>query len=151
MNRSGRWMWTDQSDAYVLMRPMCEARCEILSSAMNVARPALSRFKLSMHACAVETVSTTMLSKRPQHVEMATSYLASMPPRSPCKHKNHTIVNFCTKPRNRSDANLPSDPERRASVRCSSFASDSRPVCCCVAFAALRWISLQSKAEIRIH
>lgn len=38
-----------------------------------------------MQSCAVFTVSTMMLSSRPQHVEIATSYLAGIPPRSPSR------------------------------------------------------------------
>ena len=54
-----------------------------LSRAMKVAIPTFPLFRNSTHLTAVSIESTTMWSRAPQAVLMATSYFSSMAPRSP--------------------------------------------------------------------
>ena len=59
---------------------------------MNVADPTLFLFRNSTHFCAVLMVSTTMWSRAPHAVDMATSYCSSIPPRSPYELKWHEML-----------------------------------------------------------
>jgi len=63
----------------------CSVHRVILSKPINVALPTLCFFRNSTHVWAVSIESTTMLSKAPHAVEIATSNLSSIAPRSPCK------------------------------------------------------------------
>lgn len=47
-----------------------------------------------IHSSAVSTVSTTILSNRPQHVDMATSYFLSMPPKSPYTMRIYLLISI---------------------------------------------------------
>lgn len=62
---------------------VCSTQRCIFSNPINVAEPTLLLFRNSTHFCALLMVSTTMWSRAPQAVEIATSNLSSMAPKSP--------------------------------------------------------------------
>eukprot|EP00962_Isochrysis_galbana_P023265 scaffold7006_cov108-Isochrysis_galbana.AAC.6 len=61
------------------------ARCACLSSTMKVATPSFFSRSSSTHCWAAAVSATTMKSRPPQAVEMATSYAGSMLPREPSR------------------------------------------------------------------
>lgn len=82
-------MWSQQTlvsdnTHVVILFFVSSLHTSIFSSRMKLPCPILFFLRNSMHFLPVSIVSTTMWSKLPQAVEMATSYWLSIAPRSPC-------------------------------------------------------------------
>ena len=71
----------------VIFLLQCCLHLAILSRQINVDDPILFLFRNSTHFCPTLMFSTTMLSRAPQAVEIATSYFSSIAPKSPCKEE----------------------------------------------------------------
>jgi len=83
-----------QVPTHVLMVLLASpAHLSILSRLRNVARPTLFFLRNSTHFWPVSMVSTTMLSRVPHAVEMATSNFSSIAPRSPCNYAFIKVIN----------------------------------------------------------